>query len=114
MGADGGVKISKVSDIKKEWLDIKKELIRETERRLNNSSWDRRYYQEYFDKSKSLPDDVTNLTDKEVCDLFRYLSSCDCPNLYNDLIITAEGDNVADQMDILSMVLPGVSIETWT
>ena len=45
MGADGGVKISKVSDIKKDWLNIKERLIRETERKLNNNSWDKRYYQ---------------------------------------------------------------------
>ena len=115
MGADGGIKITKVSEIKTNWKQIKKNLIKWFEEDLSRcDNWEKKFLQEYLDKSKLLPDDIKTLSGDEVCKLFKYLSSCDCPYLYEDAIITAEGDNVASQMETLSMCLNGISIETWT
>lgn len=115
MGADGGIKITKISDIKKDWSKIKDDLIRCFEREIKSSDeWEKKYHEEYLMWSMELPDDIESLSGEDVCKLFSYLSSCDCPYLYEDSMITAEGDYVSDRMDILSRCLNGISIETWT
>lgn len=115
MGANGGIKITKVSEIKTNWKQVKENLIRRFEQDLNRcDNWEKKFLQEYLDKSKQLPDSVEYLSGEEICKVFQYLASCDCPYLYEDLIITAEGDNVESQMETLSMSLNGISIETWT
>ena len=115
MGADGGIKITKVSEIKTNWKQIKENLIKWFEQGLNRcDNWEKKFLQEYLDKSKELPNEINNLSGEEICKLFQYLAYCDCPYLYEDAIITAEGDNVASQMETLSMSLNGISIETWT
>ena len=115
MGADGGIRISKISDIKKDWFKIKSSLINRFEFCVRTKeNYESEYYIEYLDKSKKLPDNIDNLSNKDIKNLFNYLSSCDCPYLYEDSIITGEGDNVEDQMNTLSEILPGISIETWT
>lgn len=115
MGADGGIKISSVDDIKKDWTNIKTQLISRFEGSLNYcGSWELKYIEKYINKSKELPDDINNFTGDDIVNLFGYLRSCDCPYHFNGCIITGEGDNVADQMNTLSDCLKGTSIETWT
>ena len=78
------------------------------------ASYEKKWLDEYILQSENLPETIDNLSNQEICKLFKYLQSCDCPYLYEDFIITGEGDNVADQMNTLSYILGGVSIETWT
>lgn len=115
MGADGGIKITSVDDIKKDWINIKTQLISRFEGNLKHcGSWEIKYIEEYIEKSKNLPDDINNLTGDDIVIMFGYLRSCNCPYHFNGYIITGEGDNVADQMNTLSSCLDGEYIETWT
>ena len=115
MGADGGIKITKISSIKRNWTNIKSRLVRNFEDALENgASYESESNERHLRNSESLPDAVENLSNAEICRLFEYLSSCDCPYLYEASIITAVGDNVPDQMLTLSGCFDGIRIETWT
>lgn len=115
MGADGGVKITKVSDIKKDWKAIKENLISALERDVQDAeTWALKYAQEALDESRKLPDNIDNHSGEDIVKMFSFMASCDCPYLYEDVILTGVGDNVGDNMRTLSMVLRGVYVETWT
>lgn len=122
MGADGGCKISKVKDIKKNWKKIKHGLINELERELNmatsdsfNDKWTREHHPTYIKAVKGWPNQVLFKSNQEICDYLKLFPSCDCPYLFDEkYIVTAEGDNICDLHDTMTMYLPGESIETWT
>lgn len=116
MGADGGIKITKVSDIKKDWLEIRINLLTSLEYDLKKSIglWETNYIQNSIDGCNKLPDDISGYSGEDIVKMFSFMSSCDCPYLYEDSIITAVGDNVSDDMNTLSFALNGISIETWT
>ena len=115
MGADGGIKITSVNDIKKDWINIKAQLISRFEGSLKNcGSWELKSFEEYLEKTKNTPDNINNLSGDDIETMLSYLRSCDCPYHFNGYIITGEGDNVADHMNTLSDCLKGTSIETWT
>lgn len=119
MGADGGIIISKVDDIKKDWSKIKQDLITSFEYRIKRAeSWEIKYAEENLAKSKELPDDISSYTGEDIIKMFDYLKSCDCPYLFEGFIITGNGDYVTDSMNILSSCLrsldSSVDIETWT
>jgi hypothetical protein len=115
MGADGGIVITKLSSIKENWSKVKSDLIKSFEYAIKRADeWEKKYTLEAFEKSKLLPDDVSQLSGEEIIKLFSYLASCDCPYLFEDNVITGRGDYVSNNMGILSMVLDGTYIETWT
>jgi len=115
MGADGGIKITKISSIKRDWRKLKEKLVNSFKSDLKEcKSYEKEWIEKYILESEKLPKNIDDLSNEEICKLFNYLHSCDCPYLYDDLLITGEGDYVADQMNTLSWVLDGVSIETWT
>lgn len=110
MGFDGGVKLSKLSDIRKDWNEFRDKLIEE----FISVSYDDYMVEEALCDSEHLPINVDNLSDLEICTLLKVFKHCDCPYLYGDILITGEGDNVSTEMNVLSKCLPGISIETWT
>ena len=117
MGSRGGIRITKVSEIRKNWKHIKEELTAcFTYQVEHGDSWELKYNQEYLDKSLELPDKIDDLTNNEIMVKLLYMSNCDCPYLYEDFIITGEGDYLPRQMEILSNALRryGEYIETWT
>ena len=124
MGADGGCKISRLIDIKKDWREIKNGLIDRAKKAVNrigqssNPDWNDSYnlntYKEMAQIVGRYPDSIDDLSVQEVVDLFKFFESCDCPCAFDDYIITGSGDNVAEFMEILSCHLPGMYVETWT
>lgn len=115
MGADGGIRITSVDEIKNDWLNIKSQLITSFEINLEYcDSWDLKYIEKYIEVTKKLPDEINSLTGDDIVNIFNYLSSCDCPYHFNGYIITGNGNNVPDYMNILSNCLNGKYIETWT
>lgn len=115
MGADGGITITKISDIKTKWSQIRESLINWFESDLKTADkWEIEFIVDNLNNSKALPLDISGLSNEGICDLFGYLRSCDCPYLYEDSIITANGDYVPESMCNLSMALNGIRIETWT
>jgi hypothetical protein len=115
MGADGGIKITKIQEIKEKWETIRETLIIYLENDLKYAqSWEIKYAQSNLEESKNLPITINHYTGHDIVKMFGFISSCDCPYWYEDNIITAEGDNVPFSMNTLSNVLPGISIETWT
>lgn len=114
-GYDGGIKISKISDIKNNWPQIRNNLIKILEDKyLNCSKWEEKFALKYAEDSKKLPKDISNLSNKEICDSLSFIQSVDCPYLLDDYIITAVGDYVPSEMKILSDCLIGEEITTWT
>lgn len=113
MGADGGFRITKIDDIKKDWTSIRKSFIDSLKYKIKNDSiW---ITTEDLNEANELPDDISELTNQQIIDLFQFVKSCDCPKLlFNEYMVTGEGDYVADQMNSLSYSLPGEYIETWT
>jgi hypothetical protein len=114
MGADGGIKITKISDIRKKWKDVIKNIIEGLEYDIEKNDYNSEYSLELLDKVKKLPKTIDNLSNEEICKILQIFESCDCPYLYEDNLITGEGDLVGDQMNMLSYALPGIYIETWT
>jgi hypothetical protein len=115
MGADGGIKISKVSEIKQNWKSIRENLINALERDLEYADkWELKYSEEAWEKSGNLPKNIDNFTGDDIVKMFHFLANCDCPYHYEGLIITGNGDNIGSNMNTLSNVLQGVNIETWT
>lgn len=123
MGADGGIRITKISEIKQYWKEIKTRLTNNFTSDLKGcADYERVWIENYLTCSKALPDNVDKLSSDDIVRLFGYLSSCDCPYLYeipdNDLLITGEGDYVADQMNTLSHALRSLDdstyVESWT
>jgi len=115
MGADAGIRITSVDEIKKDWVNIKTQLLSKFEGSLKDcGSWELKYIQECIEQTKKLPDNINNLNGDDISNMFGYLRSCDCPYHFNGFIITGEGDNVAEQMNTLSNCLNGEYIETWT
>jgi hypothetical protein len=123
MGADGGIVITKLKDIRNNWPKIKEGLIKSFEYDKNraisrNESWNVNSYSVALQKSKELPDSLGELSDVELVNLFDFTASCDCPCLLEGNIITASGDYVWDFMNTLSFCLrsnaDGIYIETWT
>lgn len=116
MGADGGIQITKISNIRKNWSKIKTTLTRSFENDLSRcSDYEFNFYTKLVEKSKELPDSIEGLTADEIKELLMRYESCDCPYLLgNTYLITAIGDYVEDQMNTLSYCLDGIRIETWT
>lgn len=119
MGMDGGIKITKMSSVRENWIEIKQNLIDSFTRQLTKcASYEVTYLEHYLKGSNALPDSVENLTNWEILKSLNYFSYCDCPYLYeipgDDLLITGEGDNISSHMITLSRYLDGVSIESWT
>ena len=114
MGMYGGVKLTKVSDIRKGWIGIKLKLMD----KFTPSKYIRGHfkyeYEEALRQAESLPDNVDDLSDLDIFGILQRFEYCDCPYLYGDTLITVEGDNVSMEMNALSECLPGISIETWT
>ncbi len=115
MGADGGIKISKVSEIKENWKTIREALIRALENNLQYcDKHELRYAKEAWFESENLPKNIDKFTGDDIVKMFNFLKNCDCPYHYDGLIITGNGDYIGRNMDTLSNMLPGVNIETWT
>ena len=115
MGFDGGIKITKISNIKNNWGDIRTKLIERLEEKyIQCEDWEEKYILRYVDDSKKLPKNISRLSNKEIRDLLSFISSLDCPYLLDDYIITAVGDNVSSEMLILSDCLGGIEITTWS
>lgn len=102
MGADGGVKICTVEEVKQKWKEIKSEL-------LINLRGD-----PLLKEAKFLPSNVDKLSGDEIVKLFSFMRSCDCPFHYHGVIILGNGDYVSSDMNLLSSIFPGVYVETWT
>jgi hypothetical protein len=122
MGADGGIVITKVQSIKDNWPKVKDELIKWFEGGLagvvrRDESWNVKTYTEAVEACKNLPDDVKDCSGEDIVKLLGFAASCECPYLFEDNIITGQGDYVWDLMDTLSHCLcsiGGTRIETWT
>lgn len=115
MGSSGGIKITEISEIRSNWKTIRNSLIELTERDFKHSEfYNESSTFELFEKTNNLPKNIDKLTDEQICKELTIFSSCDCPTLYKGAIITADGDYVEKRMLLLSLVLPGVSVETWT
>lgn len=115
MGADGGINISRVSEIKQNWQSIREKLISSLEHNVKNAqTWELKYAEETFEQSKTLPNDIATYEGEDIVKMLNFLKYCDCPYYYDGLIITGSGCNVDDNMNILSNALPGFYIETWT
>jgi len=115
MGADGGIKISKVSEIKQNWKSIREQLINALEQNLNFvDKYELRYAEEAWLESENLPKNIDKFTGEDIVKMFEFLKNCDCPYHYEGLIITGNGNNIESNMNTLSSILPGVNIETWT
>lgn len=113
MGVDGGVKITKISDIKKNWINIKNSFIKwlGSENKTDWSDISNKDVQE----AMKLPDNIDKYSGDEICKMLEYFKSCDCPyNLDDIYIITGDGDYVSSTMRILSDCLNGEYVETWT
>lgn len=115
MGSSGRIKITKISSIKTDWAEIRERLIMYFESDLKTADkWEVSDIEDALNNSIALPLNIDELSNEEICNLFNYLRSCDCPYLFEDCIITAYGDYVDNNMNTLSVALKGEYIETWT
>ena len=120
MGADGGFRATPISSIKENWKELRESLIEAFENRyLNSSSYMEKHALEEAEKCRQLPKNIDKLSDYEIVQLFSFLSSCHCPTMLGEYLITAEGDNVDDHMEELSWTInrtipESQYIETWT
>ena len=115
MGADGGIRISKVSEITEEWVDIRENLVGYFSRKLEKcDDWEKKFIQDDYNNSVNLPMSIEGMTGEEICKVLSVYKSCDCPHLLEGNIITGYGDYVSNRMDVMSRTLPGYYVETWT
>jgi hypothetical protein len=92
MGADGGVRITKISEIKENWEQLRSTLIESTGRQLNKSEdYEIESNADLYDYCKRLPKKLSRqITDEKIVSLFSPFQSCDCPFLFGDLMFTGE------------------------
>lgn len=102
MGADGGVKVCTVEEVKEKWKEIRSELLFHL---LGNP---------LLRQARSLPTSISQLSGDEIVKLFSFMRSCDCPFHYHGVIILGNGNYVSRDMNLLSSIFPGVYVETWT
>jgi hypothetical protein len=117
MGADGGVRLTPISELRENWTKIREDVIRAFETQVKYSDeWARKWAVLSLEKgARELPEKIDRLPAYEIVELFGFARSCDCPYLIGETImITAQGDYVAGDMNTLSMALPGDYVETWT
>jgi len=114
MGADGGIKITKISDIRDNWTDIREKIIKNAEWYYNHTEYGKTYLEKIWVKCQELPDKINDVPNEHLVELFKSMKSCDVPYLFENYIITSEGDNIPDYHLILADSLKGIYIETWT
>ena len=114
MGADGGIKITKISEIRENWNEIREKIIKNAEWYYNDTDYAKSYLEKVWIQAQELPDDIKHLDNVGIIKVLSPFVSCDVPYLFENYIITAEGDNIPDHHLILSDSLNGLSIETWT
>lgn len=117
MGMDGGCKLTKIADVKKEWKRIRNDMLARFESgyfSASKGSYDEQSYAELSNIVDCFPKNIDNLSNNEIIKLLKPFECCDCPALYDDILVTGYGDNVLKGMNVLSGSLPGVNYETWT
>lgn len=120
MGADGGVYITKMEVVRKDWAKIKNRLVEAFQpyEMETLSHWQTDESEENAELLKAtleLPDSVAHMSYTEIVASLQYLKNCDCPRIYDDLLITGYGDAIPNSMNELSRALvQGTRIETWT
>lgn len=118
MGADGGIRITKMKNLKHGWPAFRSRLIVECNDFLFDSDeFDEKIAQECFDCVADLPLSVEHLSYVDIVSLLQFAKNCDCPKMVDGYLITGEGDAIPRSMNILSTSLAavnGIYIETWT
>lgn len=116
MGAEGGIIICEIKEIKEQWPKIKKEILQTLDRKGNSSYvWNKEDYIEKMPEIQGLKGDISDMSKKEVFDFLReFISKYDTPYLFGDFIIFADGDNISDINNSMSNCFPGEYIQTWS
>jgi hypothetical protein len=116
MGAEGGIIICKIDDIRKKWPEIKKDILERFNRKGNSFHvWNKEKYIENIPKIQSLSDDISGMNDKEVVGFLRnFASQYDTPYLFGSFIIFSEGDNINDMDNLIVNCFPGDYVQTWS
>jgi hypothetical protein len=113
---DGGICITKIEDIKKEWSDIRPRIKEVYDCHFEKRPYRKEIYDKEYKSSLDLPNDINSLSDKEICELLRgVMSNYDTPYLLESYIITGYGTNLNDISKDLFYLLPEWDqIETWS
>lgn len=116
MGADGGVKLTKMEIVRSKWPVIRERILAEV--RGDSSSQDNYYYTdaiELLELVEKLPAVVVHMSYTELVEQLKIFKYRDCPYLFIDVLVTGRGDNISYRMNLLSDALKeGEYIETWT
>ena len=118
MGAEGGIKIFKIEDLKQNWEKLKVDTIGWAKEQLNWCyEWEKERIYNLIEKCKNLPDYISDMDYLDIVKMLQIFKNCETPYLYEDKIIIAYGDNVSKECQIFSdaiEIIETISIETWT
>ena len=115
MGAEGGITITSVKTIKKDWTEIREKMIHMFNDVEHVPGWWLESRLKINKKVEALPEDIGDMSGSEIEKMLSSICTCsDTPYYYGGDIITSWGDNVDDEINIMSQCLGGWYLETWT
>ena len=120
MGADGGITIHKIKDIKNGWPEIRIEIInfyeKIKEKECNRSEWHCKNHKKRLNAILNSPSNIDDLDNEELGKLlYSIIPYYDTPYVIDFIVITAYGTNIDEDAEALFDMLPSCEqIETWS